>query len=195
MLSRDKYCILIVLSPKWSLAQYFDSGDLTTKKDYTRIKGVLDEALEGYAQKGGHFDKKGECIRTNGKHGFKHVTTFPCVKQPADSVKEAFYVLHHLKGFVRDAETMRLPSSIREWAKMAGEINDADLREDFHRIQMKLSEIIIEDVNTSGGSLHSARGLPQREIEDRLDMQGDTRTWTTKDCYKPFPAPCKKKSP
>ena len=59
MLSRDKYCILIIICPKWSLAQYFDSGNLTTKKDYTRIKGVLDEALEGYAQKGGHFDMKG----------------------------------------------------------------------------------------------------------------------------------------
>jgi hypothetical protein len=36
---------------------------------------------------------------------------------------------------------------------MAGEINDADLREDFHRIQVKLSEIIKEDVCHRGGDL------------------------------------------
>jgi hypothetical protein len=46
-----------------------------------------------------------------------------------------------LKGFVRDAEIMNLPPSIREWSnKMAGDIDDADLREDFRRIQVKLSE-------------------------------------------------------
>ena len=47
MLTRDKYCILIVLSPSWSIATYFNSGSLDRKKDYIRIKGVLDEALEG----------------------------------------------------------------------------------------------------------------------------------------------------
>ena len=55
MLSSDEYCVLIVLNPRWSVATYFDSGSL---KDYTRLKGVLDEALEGYAQKGGHFHKE-----------------------------------------------------------------------------------------------------------------------------------------
>ena len=34
--------------------------------------------------------------------------------------------------------------------------------------------------------------LPQEEIEECLDMQLDTRTWTTEDYYKPFPAPIKK---
>ena len=69
MLTRDKYCILIVLSPRWSIATYFDSGSLDRKKDYTRIKGVLDEALEGYAQKGGPFEKNWECLTKNTNTG------------------------------------------------------------------------------------------------------------------------------
>ena len=48
----------------------------------------------------------------------------------------------------------------------AGEINDVDLREDFYHIQVKLSEIIIEDVNTKRG------GLTQRQ---RVASEGDRR--------------------
>jgi len=195
VLSRDKYCTLVVLCPKWSLAQYFDSSSTTKKKDYRRIMGVLDEAILFYSKNGGIFNEKGKFIRANNKEpGFKHVINFPCIKQPDDSMKEAFYVLHHLKSFVTDAEMMRLPPSMRDNSKMAGEISDADLREDFHRIQVKLSEIILEDVQNRTGLLHQLRGLCKRDIEERLHRQGDRRTWTTKDMYKPFPEPIKKTS-
>jgi hypothetical protein len=174
VLSRDKFCTLIALRPKWSLAQYFDSSNAMTRKDYTRIKGVLDEAIHSYSQNGGTFDKNGKCIRPGtGKHGFKHVTEFRCMKLPAGSMKETFYALHHLKGFVRDAEIMNMTPRIREWSnKMAWDIDDANLREDFHRIQVKLSEIIIEDVRKREGSLHQLRGLCQRDIEECLDRKG-----------------------
>ncbi|KAK1612724.1 hypothetical protein QYE76_036397 [Lolium multiflorum] len=36
--------------------------------------------------------------------------------------------------------------------------------------------------------------LPKRDIEERLHRQGDGRTWTTKDLYKPFPEQLKKAS-
>ena len=91
MLSREKYCVTISLGPKWSSAQYFDSSNVTTKKNYNRIKGVLDDALEGYFQKGGTFDNNRAFIKTNGKHGFRHMTEFPCIEQPTGSVKESFY--------------------------------------------------------------------------------------------------------
>ncbi|KAK1693699.1 hypothetical protein QYE76_010396 [Lolium multiflorum] len=102
---------------------------------------------------------------------FKHVIDFPFIKQSADSIKEAFYVLHHLKGFVVDAEMMSLPPSQRDPIKMAGEINDADLRVDFHRIPVKLSEIILENVSNRSGLLHQLRGLCKRDIEERLHRQ------------------------
>ncbi|KAK1621139.1 hypothetical protein QYE76_026656 [Lolium multiflorum] len=119
----DKYCTLIILDPKWSLAQYFDSSSTTTKKDYTRIRGVLDEAILGYSKSGGTFDKNGQYIRPDTKKiGFKHVINFPCIKQPPGSIKEAFYVLHHLKGFVEDAEMMSLPPKMTYYVVFEGRV-------------------------------------------------------------------------
>ena len=152
MLSRDKYYVTISLGPKWSSAQYFDSSSTTYKKDWARIKNVLDDALEGYIQKGGTFVEKMAFVKSNKKHGFRHVTEFHYIQQPADSVKDSFYALHQLKGMVRDVEMIKHPDTIREWStRYAGDINYADLIEDFHRIQLKLSQIIVEDVDHMGG--------------------------------------------
>ncbi|KAK1699279.1 hypothetical protein QYE76_015976 [Lolium multiflorum] len=97
--------------------------DTTTKKDYKRIRGVLDEAILGYAKNGGTFDKNGQYIRPDTKKlGFKHVIDFPCIKQPASSIKEAFYVLHHLKGFVEDAEMMSLPPKMTYYVVFEGRV-------------------------------------------------------------------------
>jgi hypothetical protein len=159
--TRDKYCVLIILNPRWSIATYLDTGSSSNKKDYTRIKGVLDEALEGYAQMGGHFEQgqtNGECFSLNNKHRFRHGTQFDCMKQKHGSVKDAFYVLHLMKGFVRDALKTKLPSSIREWTKNAGKIAEDKLREDFHLIQMELSRIIYDDVVTAKGTFNKASG-------------------------------------
>ena len=107
------------------------------------------------------FEKKQECIGpATGKYDFRHVTEFPCIKQPAWSTKEAFYALHHLKGIVRDASNLKQPAKLRVWAdKMAVEIEQNDLIEDFHRIKVKLSEIILKDVGIKGGSLNQPIGL------------------------------------
>ena len=60
---------------------------------------------------------RGEYIKDD-KHVFKHVLEFPCVKEPATGgAKEAFYAMHHLKGFVRDCQNLTLPSSFRAWAE------------------------------------------------------------------------------
>ncbi|KAK1627406.1 hypothetical protein QYE76_001721 [Lolium multiflorum] len=58
----DTYYVLISIAPKYSLATYFDSGS-AKKKNYARIRGVLDDALEGYFKKGGAFKEKEECFR------------------------------------------------------------------------------------------------------------------------------------
>jgi len=150
VLRRDEYSVLIIIDPKWSVATYFDSGS-ERKKDYSAVRGVLDDALEGYAAAKGPFKKNQEFFRDNGKHRFKHVFQFPCVKQPAGSLRDAFYVLHHLNGWVRDCQMLTLPSAVREWAERLAQINDADLREDFHASQVKLSHIINTDVIPRGG--------------------------------------------
>ena len=58
---RDIYCTLILIHPRYSVATYLDSRSDAKTKNYAYIKGVLDDALEGYA-KGGDFMKGGgEC--------------------------------------------------------------------------------------------------------------------------------------
>jgi hypothetical protein len=42
---------------------------------------------------------------------FKHVTKFPCVKQSPNSVKEAFYALHHMRAIVQNEHRLTTPSS------------------------------------------------------------------------------------
>ncbi|KAI4990656.1 hypothetical protein ZWY2020_039019 [Hordeum vulgare] len=79
--SDDTHCTLILLSPKYSMATYFDL-DRQSKKDYTNIKKVLDDVLPGYAKFGGTFRRPN--LRY-GKHVFTHVTMFPCVKHPPGS--------------------------------------------------------------------------------------------------------------
>ncbi|KAK1643199.1 hypothetical protein QYE76_061004 [Lolium multiflorum] len=114
-------------STRTKAVRYLESFMLMNKEKNTILLPVFPE----------HLRQKGEFVRPDTKKlGFKHVIDFPCIKQPAGSIKEAFYVLHHLKGFVEDAEMMSLPPSKRDPIKMSGEINDDDLREDFHRLQM-----------------------------------------------------------
>ncbi|KAK1605397.1 hypothetical protein QYE76_029070 [Lolium multiflorum] len=50
--SKDKFCTLIVVHPQHSHAIYLDSGR-NRKKEYTHIKGVLNDALTGFDTKTG----------------------------------------------------------------------------------------------------------------------------------------------
>ena len=112
------------------MATYFDS-DRQSKKDYTNIKKVLDDALPGYAKSGGTFRRP---ICRYGKHVFTHVTTFPCVKQPPGSQKDSYYALHHMRAIVRDHNHLLLPNILEDWAASLAAIQDADLRQEFFRI-------------------------------------------------------------
>jgi phage-related protein len=153
-LRRDKqYCTLISLSPKYSHATYFDSGSAIKKKDYTNIKKVLDDALTGYASSGGTFE------RPNVRYGnnvFTHVTDFACVKQPPDSQKDAYYALYHMRAFVRDQQDLTLPRHLQAWARELATKQDSDIRQEFFRIQMQFSTIIVHDVSKRGGSSTAA---------------------------------------
>jgi hypothetical protein len=68
---------LICVAPRYSIAVYLDSRSEAKTKNYTYIKGVLDDALEGYAKKGGDFRTGAENVK-DGRHMFEHVTKFPC---------------------------------------------------------------------------------------------------------------------
>jgi hypothetical protein len=46
---------LILVAPRYSVAVYLDSGSEAKTKNFTYIKGVLDDALGRYAKKEGDF--------------------------------------------------------------------------------------------------------------------------------------------
>ena len=189
-LRRDEHCTLISLSPKHSHATYFDSGSLEKKKNYDKIKEVLDDALTGFASTEGTT-----FVRTKfkfGRHVFNHVTEFPCVKQPESSKKEAYYALHHMRAFLLDQQNSTLPDHLKQWAEAKAKINDSDIRQEMYRIQQQFGAIIFRDVMTSGGIFYGGNIPNNRDIEDRLEMQGDYRKFMTRQGVLPFPKPSQK---
>jgi hypothetical protein len=102
---------LILVDPRYLVAIYLDSGSEAKTKNYAYIKGVLDDALEGYARKGGDIRKGAENDK-DGRHMFKHVIKFPCIKQLPNSVKEAFYTLHHMWAIVQNEYRLTTPASV-----------------------------------------------------------------------------------
>ena len=128
-----------------------------SNKDYTNIKKVLYNVLSAYSKSGGTFKKQ---VTKYDMHMFTHVTKFACVKQPPGCQKDAYYTLHHMRAFVRDQQQLMLPVHLENWAARLSEIQDADLRQEFFRIQSDLAGIIREDVLRNRGSSTSTINRP-----------------------------------
>jgi hypothetical protein len=138
-LRSDQYCTLINISVKHAQCVYLDSGS-ETKKNYMTIKAVLDEALTKYARLGGFMKTKRPLKQ--GMHTFIHTTSFPCVKQPEGSRKEAYYALYQMRAYVQDHHNLTLPNSLKSWAEQLAMIQDKDLRAELYRIQEQFAIII-----------------------------------------------------
>ena len=151
------------------MATYFDS-DRQSKKDYTNIKKVLDDALPGYAASGGTFKRP---VRRYGRHVFTHNTTFPCVKQPPGGQKDAYYTLHHMRAIVSGSHQLLLPDNLKDWAANLSAIQDADIRQEFFRIQSEFAEIIHQDVLRTSGQFYLKYQPSNSEIDTTLQMQAD----------------------
>ena len=159
MLSRDKYCVLIILHLSHYHATYFDSGSSTTKR-YANIIAVLNQALHGYHQKGGVFESTVQPQLIDNKlRRFKHITEFSCLKEQSGSEMDAFYALRHINMLIRDAAQLILPSALQTWVEYDKGHSDKDLRKDFQRIKTRLSEVILEDVIKVGGTFNCCRGI------------------------------------
>ena len=151
------------------MATYFDP-DRDSKIDYTNIKKVLDDALPGYAASGGTVKR---LVRRYGRHVFTHNTTFPCVKQPPGGQKDAYYALHHMRAIVRDHHHLLLPDNLKDWAASLAAIQDADIRQEFFRIQSEFAEIIHQDVLRTSGQFYLKYQPSNSEIDTTLQMQAD----------------------
>jgi hypothetical protein len=152
---------------------YLDSGS-ATKKNYTTIKAVLDEALTKYAYLGGLLKTKRPLKQ--GMHTFSHITMFPYVKQLEGSQKEAYYALYQMQAYVRDHHNLTLPNSLKSWAEHLAMIQDKDLRAEFYRILEQFATIIYQDVVRKGGMFYTTAMKPSNaEIDKRLLLQGNDR--------------------
>jgi len=151
------------------MATYFDPNR-NSMLDYTTVKKFLDDVLPGYAQSGGTFTRP---VRKYGKHIFSHNTKFCCVKQPPGGQKDAYYALHHMRAIVRDHHHLLLPDNLKDWAASLSAIQDADIRQEFFRIQSELAEIIHQDVLHTSGQFYLRYQPSNNEIDGTLQMQGD----------------------
>ena len=171
------------------MATYFDPNR-NSKIDYTNIKKVLDDVLPGYAKSGGTFIR---AVRKYGKHVFAHNTTFCCVKQPPGGQKDAYYALHHMRAIVRDHHQLLLPDNLKDWAASLSAVQDADLRQEFFRIQSEFADIIHQDVLRTSGQFYLKFQPSNSEIDTTLQMQadnaGDFMTITTDGGFIHAPVP------
>ena len=184
--------MLICFSPKHSHAVYLDSGS-AKKKDYKYVMRVLDDALAGYKEGGGKIVKHKFSKHQPGVSVFNHVMQFPCVKQPAGSVRDAYYALHHMRAIVQEHRNLTLPSHLKAWAERKAEIADANLRQEFFHIQGEMATIIRHEVQMKGSIFHSNIAPSNGEIEARLKALRDTRPFMTKEGCRPFPEPSQNK--
>jgi hypothetical protein len=88
--------------------------------------------LTQYARLGGLLKTKRPLEQ--GMHTFIHTTSFPYVKQPKGSQKEAYYALYQMRAYVHEHHNLTLPNSLKSWAEHLAMIQDKDLRAEFYRI-------------------------------------------------------------
>lgn len=165
-------CVLISLNLRRSSAVYLDSNS-AIRKDYTKIKTVLDGALTAYVAQGG-IPPETPVMRF-GTHVFRHTMQFACVKQPTTSGKDAFYAIHHMKSYFNDMESLTLPSDVVRWGEKLASTQDRTLRQSFFEIQEEIAKIVHTGVMRSGGTFCGGNPPPNRDIDERLSQQADGR--------------------
>ena len=181
------HCVLISLHPQYSQATYFDSHRHVKKKDYTRVKEVLDDALAGFRHRiGTKLDR--EFVR-RGSPVFNHKTDFPCVTQPEDSPREAFFTIMFMREMVRDVVEIDLPDKMLRWRQNLCDTSDPQaIPAEFGRIQQKIATTIQRDVVTKEGIFFQGLvPMSNDEIDSCLQAQCDDRPFMTRDSVLPFP--------
>ena len=163
---------------------YFDSGS-ARKKNYTNIKQALNDALNCYYLKGNSLIRE---KLEGSRRVFGHQFEFPCMKQPANSMTEAFYAIHHIQEFVRDQLNLTLPCKLTRLQKdFANYSTDADVRREFYRIQQKFARVICKDVLQPEGLFYYGPVPSNRAMEKILRKQEDYREFRTLEGFRPFP--------
>jgi hypothetical protein len=178
-----------MLYPRDSHALYLDSGSKLKEKNYSLIKSVLNEAMDGYIRAEGYC---GRLNQVKGKYAFRHRTEFPCPKQAPGGQMEAWYLVQHMLEVVKEQQSLQFMSAVDKWCRGIVYWSDAEFRQNFGRIQRKLCTIIYRDVVSSDGAFYSRCPLPNDELLQCVLEQGDERPFNSLEGALPFP-PMKKK--
>ena len=101
------------------------------------------------------------------------VGTAGTCKQPPGGQKDAYYALHHMRAIVRDNNHLLLPNNLKDWDASLSAIQDADIRQEFFRIQSEFAESIHQDVLGTTGQFYLKYQPPNSEIETTLQMRAD----------------------
>ncbi|KAK1644086.1 hypothetical protein QYE76_061891 [Lolium multiflorum] len=181
----DKFCTLIVVHPQHSHAVYLDSGR-DKKKDYTHIRALLNDALTGFANKAGPLKVE---RKSRGGLVLTHTTNFPCLRQSKeDNGMDAWYAILQMQEYIKYADDMLLPESLRNRFANMADAPDREIRKNWGRIQQFICTIILQDVNNRSGEFFYGYGLPPNdEIELRLEMSRDERPFNSLEGCRPFP--------
>lgn len=148
------------------------------KKDYSNVKKVLDNALTGYHARGGKITREKV---VQGARVFTHTTTFACVKQPAGSNRDTYYVLHHMRAYVRDQQFLTLPSQVQQWASRLSMVGDDKVREEIYDIQKCFATKIVHEVVNKSGTFYCRFNMPNRDIDTYLATACDDRPFITQE--------------
>jgi hypothetical protein len=99
-------------------------------KTTPNIKNVLDDDLNHHYLKGNGLKRE---AFISGRRVFGLKTEFPCVKQPRDNTGETFYVIHHMREFVRDHQLLVEPSRHKSSRDIASKLLDKTPKDSIHR--------------------------------------------------------------
>ena len=78
-----------------------------------------------------------------------------------------------MRAIVRDHNHLLLPNNLKDWAASLAAIQDADIRQEFFRIQSEFADIIHQDVLHTSGQFFLRYQPSNSEIDGTLHMQGD----------------------
>ena len=186
---RNGYGTLIMLYPRDAHAVYLDSGSNLKEKNYSLIKSVLNDAMDGYIRAEGFCDRIKQGL--GNKYVFRHRTEFPCPKQVPGGQMEAWYLIQHMVEIVKEQQSVQFMAVVDKWSRSIVEWSDAEFRQNFGRIQRKLCTIIYRDVVSTDGAFHWRCPPSNDELRECVLDQADERPFNSLQGALPFP-PVKK---
>ena len=92
-----------------------------------------------------------------------------------------------MRAIVRGHHHLLLPDNLKDWAASLSAVQDADLKQEFFRIQSEFADIIHQDALHTAGQFFLRYQPSNGEIDETLQMQGDNdrdfMTITTNDGF------------